>query len=467
MKQVISFWILLIFPTILFAQNATFAGGSGTSSDPYIISTPQHLDNMYYADYGSDPANPLARYFKLNADLDMTGFNWIPTNSASPYNRLIHLDGNGHIIKNLTCKGQAYASLLGVVCGSVRNLGLVNVDILSTNAGGAFGGYVGSRQPAAAWGTGVIENCYVTGVIDGQVAVGGIAGNIGKPSSDNQTASAVRNCYSTADVKVTNAGEGRAGGIVGIIWDKGQIEMCYATGTITSYSAAGRSGAGGIAGYSDSDLKGCVALNDSVINAASDQSLFLGRLVAILGGYTTAAPAVQSGAWEGSVLYNYNYTLSPSEMITDVAKIEKYKPFDGESKTSEYLSDPMNWFMNFGYDMASDEPVWSQTLHNGRPIFQWLTERSDYESIDGHENAPTGITDNVANKLAIETSSDFIKVTSNNLIDAIKIYSSTGQLIYNGKHHSGQANIPFENKGIFIISVNSNGTWQSKKAVLN
>lgn len=468
MKHIISFLILFCLSVGMYAQSATFEGGSGTSSDPYIISTPQHLSNMYNVDYGADPANPVARYFKLKTDLDMSGINWMPINSTSPYNRVIHLDGNGHVIKNLTCHGQGYASLLGVVCGSIRNLGLVNVDIISTSAAGGFGGYLGLRQPTAAWATGVIENCYVTGKIDGQVAAGGIVGNIGKPSSDNQTVSVVKNCYSTADVKVTNAGEGRAGGIVGIVWDKGQIEKCYATGTIVSYSGSGRSGAGGIAGYSDSDLKGCVALNDSVINATADKSLFIGRLVAVVGGYTTAGqPAVQCGAWEKTVLYNYDYALAPSEMITDVAGSEKYKPFDGETKTTGYFEDPMNWFTSFKYDMASEEPVWSQTLHNGKPIFQWLANRTDYESIDGHQNASTGIKNNYEGKLTIANITNFIKLICDAPINGVKIYSSTGQLLYSAIHHLNQVSIPFEGKGLFIISVNSNGIWYNKKTIRN
>ncbi|GHV10429.1 hypothetical protein FACS1894162_4440 [Bacteroidia bacterium] len=450
--------------------SAQFAGGSGTLASPFIILTPQHLDNMYSADYGSDPANPVARYFELGADLDMTGFNWVPTNSESPYNRVIHFNGNGHVIKNLTCEGQPYASLFGVLCGSCRNLGLVNVNIVSTSAAGGIGGYIGSKTPTVAWSTGVVDNCYVTGKIDGQVAAGGIAGNIGKPSTDNQTISAIRNCYSTADVTVSNAGEGRSGGIVGIIWNRGYIENCYATGIIRCHSATGRSGAGGVAGWSDSNLIGCVALNDSVINYG-DPTQVAARLAAYIGsgvaedGSSFVPTAIKCAAYEGTVCYNYNYTVSPAEMKTT---IERNLPFDGEAKTAAFYNDPLNWFMDFDYDMASAEPIWSQTLHNSRPIFSWLADRNDYEQIDGHhQSANTGIKEMLVNDFRVVADNGTVSLTSKaSVIDAVKIYSFTGQLLHSAGYHSNSINIPFEQEGLFIISVLNNETWQSQKLVL-
>src|SRR5690606_37747946 len=120
-----------------------FAGGDGTQGNPYLIATANHLQNLHALNWSNTENNPY--YFKLTADIDMVGRNWKPINNADPYMKFLHFDGNGHLIKNLTSKDASYASFFGVLFGSCKNLGLVNVDIQSTNGGGAFGGYLGLR----------------------------------------------------------------------------------------------------------------------------------------------------------------------------------------------------------------------------------------------------------------------------------------------------------------------------------
>ena len=62
-------------------------------------------------------------YFKMTADIDMSDIaNWSPLNDSeiNGFNRYIDFDGNGHLIKNLRCSDQKYASFFGVLCGELR-----------------------------------------------------------------------------------------------------------------------------------------------------------------------------------------------------------------------------------------------------------------------------------------------------------------------------------------------------------
>ena len=49
----------------------SFAGGSGTSSSPYLISTPAQLGYLCYLINSSTSSSYKSKYYKLTADLNM------------------------------------------------------------------------------------------------------------------------------------------------------------------------------------------------------------------------------------------------------------------------------------------------------------------------------------------------------------------------------------------------------------
>ena len=54
--------------------NSEFAGGDGTEDSPYLISTPEHLNNV---------RNYLGAYFRQISDIDMASItNWKPIGNA-------------------------------------------------------------------------------------------------------------------------------------------------------------------------------------------------------------------------------------------------------------------------------------------------------------------------------------------------------------------------------------------------
>ena len=92
----------------LYAQN--YAGGSGTKDDPYQIATAEQLAKLARdVNNGNTSQAFLGKYFKLTADIDLSGGIWMPIGKYYNYgngngdNRLFFgkFDGNGHVIKNM------------------------------------------------------------------------------------------------------------------------------------------------------------------------------------------------------------------------------------------------------------------------------------------------------------------------------------------------------------------------------
>jgi hypothetical protein len=195
--------------------------GSGTSADPYIISTETDLYNI---------RNAKSAYYELANDITLTayqtGTGWLPIGQSSPY-FTGQLDGKGFKISNLFInRTSAYCGLFGVlhINAVVKNVALENCDITTTGSyAGALCGYAYDTD---------IDNCYSTGSITGLNYVGGLIGN---GSTDNT----VDNCYSTCNVSGANYIGGLIGGIIHTLTDS------YSTGTVTATGVS----KGGLIGY--------------------------------------------------------------------------------------------------------------------------------------------------------------------------------------------------------------------------
>lgn len=165
-------------------SEVTFAGGSGTETDPYIIETAEQLDAV---------RNNLRASYRLNADIEFTeadfaeggkfyneGKGWIPINNFSGT-----FDGNGHVIRNIVINSSIYSTGFFGSCGGdakIMSLGIENGDII-----GEFcvGGIVAQIKG------GLIEKCYYSGTVNGDNDVGGIAGACYEDT-------VIRACYNAA-----------------------------------------------------------------------------------------------------------------------------------------------------------------------------------------------------------------------------------------------------------------------------
>ncbi len=207
----------LSFFTPQYASAADyFAGGAGTASQPFIVTTPEHLDNVrLFPD----------AYFLQTADIDLTEHNWQPICfSADPF--VGEYNGGDHTISNLSRVGEDIVNfgLFGRIGagGVVKNLRLTNFTIDVWFTAGTL----------VAENFGTIENCIVKG---GSVTCAGP--NAGGLAGRNH--GMIKNC--SADVRVS--GVNSAGGLVGIMDGGVQpiIETSYALGnvSIVEYSAGG------------------------------------------------------------------------------------------------------------------------------------------------------------------------------------------------------------------------------------
>ncbi|MDE5608130.1 MAG: hypothetical protein K2I64_04260 [Muribaculaceae bacterium] len=211
-------------PALNWQENAEapklIANGSGTEEDPYQLTTAEEIEAMKEV-----VSTETATWFKLMNDIDMTGINHIPPvgYTGDDYGKTIHFDGNHHIISNLTSiaenKEFYYASLLGVFQGSVKDLGLVNVNLKSGLGVGGIGGYAGYDGVATT-----IDNCYVTGKMENPDAyAGGLAGT-------NAADLTITNSYAQVEVK----GGKFATGLVGRGRNNITIKNTYVSGTVAS-----------------------------------------------------------------------------------------------------------------------------------------------------------------------------------------------------------------------------------------
>lgn len=260
--------------------------GKGEENDPYLIEDVDDLKKLAEKVNGGEAyAN---KHFQLTANIDLKNEEWTPIGtkvyvgefgqSESRYFQGT-FDGNGHQITKLKITGGSYAGLFGNVWGAtIQNcnvtgeingynytggiVGSANVNTKIRNCsfqgnvegnGENRGGIVGDTSSGCE-----VSGCFVTGTVTGGKRVGGIAGN---------GAGTIENCYALADVTATGV---NAGGIAGYAYGI-TIENCYYSGKVSAKWA------GGIAGYvsksisGSTEIKNCVSLAERVTGSNANR----------------------------------------------------------------------------------------------------------------------------------------------------------------------------------------------------
>ena len=116
----------------------SFTGGSGTSSSPYLISTPAQLGYLCYLINSSTSSSYKSKYYKLTADLNMNANYWIPIGYASTsYAFTGNFDGDGHTISYITINGTYSGCGLFGYAGSsatIKNLKMTKLVITNSKS---------------------------------------------------------------------------------------------------------------------------------------------------------------------------------------------------------------------------------------------------------------------------------------------------------------------------------------------
>lgn len=238
----------------------SFAGGSGTAEDPYLIANGAQLKRFAAIVNGTDGMTQnTAACGKLTADIllnDTEGWeswnettapakNWTPIGSYEKQFIGI-LDGDGHSVSGIYINSTTnYQGLVGYLGegGTLQNLGVKASYIKGRNI---VGGLCGMNS-------GTMTNCYNTGSVTGTGNGDYVGGVCGRNNGN------VNNCHNTGTV--TGTGE-YAGGLCGR--NNGNVSNCYNIGSVE-----GNKIVGGLCGQNDRTVTNCynigsVAGNDRV-----------------------------------------------------------------------------------------------------------------------------------------------------------------------------------------------------------
>ena len=249
----------------------------------------------------------------LDKNIDLTGKAWTPIGTDYDNSYKGTFDGGGHTITGLTfTTNDEFAGLFGWLnrAGTVKNVVMEGVQITSNQIyGGSIGGVVGS-----SWGT--IENCSVSGSVNGEVYVGGVVGK--------QTSGSMTGCSSSATVK----GTVNVGGVAGESW--GSMTACYATGNVTLEIYPGKDiSGGGVVGFKGGNsVLACYATGNVNSKGSSTGNVHIGGLFGYK--YATAIACYWKNNKEQGIGYN------KEGIVTEATKV------DGTDVTWQKAVDAMN-----------------------------------------------------------------------------------------------------------------------------
>jgi hypothetical protein len=229
----------------------TFAGGSGTAGDPYLIETEGQLNRI-----GHNP-RLMDKHFRLISDLDMKGLKYYMI-ADRPYAFSGTFDGADRTISNILVEPLFMSSMssIGFIGGlkgpeaSIQNLTLTDPNVVS-EWGWGVGALTGLNE------NGTVTNCHaVNANVVGLLAVGGlVGGNIwyGRISGCSATGDVSENTFmsllfsavgglvgeNTFWAQIDNScakcdvsGDDCVGGLVGSnVY--GILTNCYSQGTVT------------------------------------------------------------------------------------------------------------------------------------------------------------------------------------------------------------------------------------------
>ena len=342
-----------------YADN--FAGGSGTSTDPYLISTPQQLARLAYLINGSSSSSYRSLYYEQTTNLNMSAYWWDAIGYSTSYYFSGKYNGGGFTIAGLyteagTTSDYSYQGLFGYVYrpANIHDVGIIESDIQGYQYIGGIAGY--------AYSSTSIRNCYNTGSVTGSsYHVGGIAGWAYSSTS-------IRNCYNTGSVTGSND---YVGGIAGNAY-RSTITNCYNTGSVTGSNY----NVGGIVGYayssSSSTITNCY--NTGSVTGSNDY-------VGGIAGYTSST--IRNCYWGG------NCTLSVavgsgSATNCGTCTIE-------EVKSLSWYSDSSNWSSSYPWDFENTWEI-NSSINDGYPF---LSAFIKFNTISFDANGGQGSMDSV------------------------------------------------------------------------
>jgi len=315
---------------LALAEENNFSSGSGTSGDPYVITSASQLSNLaklVNSAAKNGEGNPYAtQYYKLGSDISLSG-SWTPignfgqmtkvtseitdessfieaglkygalyTESSQPVEEYTegidyyfcpmfagNFNGAGYTVSGLSISGSGeFKGLFGCVYGAA--ITKLKIKSASLSASSAVGTVAGAAYQST------ITGCSASGSVSGTYAVGGLVGDAYE--------STISGCTNSVSVQ----GAGFAGGIVGSLYG-GTVSGSSNSASVSASFSSGDidACAGGIAGGSTGTVKGC--LNNGAISASGGTNAYAGGLVGVqdLSGGSSGSASVANCCNTGTV----------------------------------------------------------------------------------------------------------------------------------------------------------------------
>lgn len=338
-----------------------FTSGSGTETDPYIVSSAEEL--AYISTQVAAGNSYSGVWFELKHDIDLEGVTWQPIGLSLDLPFSGNLDGRGYSITNMSINGTSYLGLFGYsngatimnltvegtitasgegiggFSGRARNSTFINciskVDITGQGRiiGGIVGYDVGGNTISYCGNEGDLSSVYQTDYV--MWGTGGITGY----SSGTVSQTVISYCYNTGEMSTYAP---TVGGLVGYAsGDGASISYSYSTGNVTSYYTGSNVSYGGVGGFigrtynSYTTITNCYS--SGTVTAPSSSTPYVGSFIG--NSYNTVTSSTSytncwgvSGDYEaiGSSSGSYSVTGKVESISIDDMKAGSFATTLGE-----------------------------------------------------------------------------------------------------------------------------------------
>lgn len=291
----------------------SIATGSGTETDPYIITKAAELDYIATACMSGD--NFAGKYIKLGVNINWGGLEWTSIGYSTTTVFSGNFDGNGKTIFNLTCKDVTTGIFAYATNATIKNL---NVDYATFTTDTRYAGaIVGLMRGCTVSGCSAGENVKITttDMMSNTAQIGGLFGLI--------NSSYVDNCTFYGEVIATSiTGTSFVGGIAGVIGNVSEVSYCINYGRVSVPNPCTVTGSvanvGGIAGGIGSSsavgaISNCINLGE--VTAVEYAGGVLGRVHVAESTMTdcySIGKVTSSAGFAGAIVGDINYSATIS-----------------------------------------------------------------------------------------------------------------------------------------------------------
>ena len=173
---------------------SSIENGTGTETDPYLISTSSELAFVAQKANEGD-SNYLSAYYKQISHLDLNKINWTPISTTSPFKGFF--DGNGKSIIGLSVNQEGQNAGLFAL---TNNATIKNIDVTGNVVGGNQCNAILVARGAAT----TLSNCISRGSVTGTGLYSSGIMSIVNPVTGTKTI--IDNCVNYANIKCDNSG---------------------------------------------------------------------------------------------------------------------------------------------------------------------------------------------------------------------------------------------------------------------